>query len=1170
MLGSIFSSIGGSIGKFFGGGILSSIGRYAGNMMGSHLEKKWFGREETVHKFTNIKDSFHIAKAQYGKPIPLVFGKMRVPGKIIWADQMSEKHNTSSISRYFKSQNLTVNKEVTELEYYFSCAFAICEGEIIDIEKVWLGDEQIDINQYKFRLYKGDHEQMPDPIIEESNPGQTPAYRGLAYIVFQDLPLSDFNDVVPIFSFEVLRKSNIKNDNSAESLVKSMIMIPGSGEYVYDTEVQKKTRVMGSGEEISSKVINSHNHYSIANSLYSLNQMQSVCQNVEWVSPVVTWFGDSLDAQKCKIQPAIEFRDYGYSYSQEWKVSKYDRNNAYEISKDKNGNPNYGGSVNDGSVLRYLQEIKKRNLKIMFYPMFFLDVNQKPWRGHLTCSPDQVKDFFRKESGYNDFILHYANLVKDHVDAFVIGSEMIGLTKIKDSKNNFPAVDELISLAEKVKSIVGSKVIVTYAADWSEYHHTDGGWYNLDPLWSCPAIDVIGIDAYFPATNSKTSNITKDDLKKGWNSGEGYDYYIDQFGKKQNLNPEYAWKNLGYWWKNFHINPDGNKTSWSPCSKKIWFTEFGFPSIDKASNKPNVFFDPKSIDGGVPTYSSGKVDFEIQRKSIRAFLEYWGSQEYIEEIFLWTWDARPYPAWPHNDVWSDGDLWEKGHWVNDKFGLSNLSSILLEFSNRCGINLDKVDIDDADQVIEGVVFSNQITVLDAINMLRAAYFFDICSNNKDIISFKKRGSKKDVFFDSKNCLKLSNNNFIEEIDIPQESTLGKIDLYFMDRNKEYKTHYCHINNERDSYANNSTIRFPISMNIDDANGIGEVILKNAQIEDRIIKFAIYSLEIKLKPADFVIFKHYSTQYSIRIINVDMEGKKAIITAIIDERNSYFYNSENKVYKTYVPENKIDENMVILDLPILSKNYQESCLIIYAIGLKNTQLYSRFYNDLSSSWDKVMTLKNNACIGKIISFKHSKESNIFLTDEKSEIILTIESFENYDKNEYYHAIIGQEIIAFKEIIKLHDNVYKISHLIRGQYGTDRFTGTHINGEDFVILNKGKNILPVSKKLIGQTIEFKASGLKRSIIYNDKSIYPLRPYIIENKIESNCLYISWIMRIKDDGNWKFCEQNEFQNFQIKIHSKGNTHSYSSSENKISIDITNLTISDDYKVDIIAMFC
>ena len=108
MLGNILASIGGSVGKYFGGGILSTIGRYAGRLAGNYLENKSFHRTQTIHRFTNVKDSFHIAKAEYGRPIPLVFGRMRVPGQIIWADQIVEKRNTSSTSSHFKNRNMTL------------------------------------------------------------------------------------------------------------------------------------------------------------------------------------------------------------------------------------------------------------------------------------------------------------------------------------------------------------------------------------------------------------------------------------------------------------------------------------------------------------------------------------------------------------------------------------------------------------------------------------------------------------------------------------------------------------------------------------------------------------------------------------------------------------------------------------------------------------------------------------------------------------------------------------------------------------------------------------------------------------------------------------------------------------------------------------------------------
>lgn len=110
--------------------------------------------------------------------------------------------------------------------------------------------------------------------------------------------------------------------------------------------------------------------------------------------------------------------------------------------------------------------------------------------------------------------------------------------------------------------------------------------------------------------------------------------------------PEYAWKNISWWWENEHVNPDNQKTLWRPKSKKIWFTEFGFPSLDCATNQPNVFYNPESCDGGIPIHSKGRVDFRAQRNGISATLKKWANSEMVENMFLWSWDARPYPYWP--------------------------------------------------------------------------------------------------------------------------------------------------------------------------------------------------------------------------------------------------------------------------------------------------------------------------------------------------------------------------------------------------------------------------------------------------------------------------------------------------------------------------------------------
>jgi hypothetical protein len=465
-----------------------------------------------------------------------------------------------------------------------------------------------------------------------------------------------------------------KEMQNASSMINAVNIIPGSGEYIYDTKIiyKKYDKIL--------EPINMNNSANIADSEFNLQQLKLTCPNLKWTSPVVSWFvynnndskNTNLNIKNLSIKPGVIEIDT--AIDEPWKVAKYNRQNAYLISKDSNARVNFGGTINDQSLIRYIDLLKKNHLKIMFYPMLMVDLPNKPWRGSLIAeSTEDIIDFFNKKNfGYNQFILHYAHLLKGKVNAFVIGSEMQKLTNFVDSKypypspNRFPAVLELTKLAKQVKEIMGDDVIVTYAANWSEYHHSNDGYYHLDSLWSSKYIDVVGIDAYLPLTQSTMTDISTNEIKKGWESGELWDYYYNK-NSKTPLSAQDGLKRLEHWWSNYHIK-DNIKSSWLPKMKKIWFTEFGFASMSSSTNEPHVFYDPNSKEAGIPKYSSGNEDFQLQAKAINATLEYWQNKsDIVQNMFLWAWDARPYPAFPHNqNLWIDGNLWSRGHWINAK------------------------------------------------------------------------------------------------------------------------------------------------------------------------------------------------------------------------------------------------------------------------------------------------------------------------------------------------------------------------------------------------------------------------------------------------------------------------------------------------------------------------
>lgn len=65
-----------------------------------------------------------------------------------------------------------------------------------------------------------------------------PAFRGTAYVVFEDLPLNDYGNRLPQLSFEVFRP--LADPDTTEGLTRAVTLIPASGEFTYATEAIRK------------------------------------------------------------------------------------------------------------------------------------------------------------------------------------------------------------------------------------------------------------------------------------------------------------------------------------------------------------------------------------------------------------------------------------------------------------------------------------------------------------------------------------------------------------------------------------------------------------------------------------------------------------------------------------------------------------------------------------------------------------------------------------------------------------------------------------------------------------------------------------------------------------------------------------------------------------------
>ncbi len=1081
MASIVLASLAASAGSFLGGGAFITAGGLIGSTVGRFVDNKFFGSSNSRSSAPMLKD-LSVQTSSYGITIPIIFGVVRIAGNIIWARPLKEKAITTKHKR--RAKGAVIRHSHTEYSYFASFAVSICEGEIDEVINIYAGHEKLQTHLYSIRVYKGSGTQMPDPLIESfEGVGKTPAFRGQAYVVFEDFPLSSFGNNVPNFNFEVRRKTLSQSEHSVANLVKSVVIIPGGGEYVYDTKTQYKT--IGSFTNTKwcprgkFESLNHNSHIDKTNAVLAIDHLQKTFPNLKWVSVVVSWFGTSMNIEDCDILPGVEYWDeFSHNYPDVWKVGNFNRSNAHKISRT-DSRPNYGGTINDASLVRFIQELKSRGFKVVLYPMIFMDLPNKPWRGDIGGDYKHIDRFF---NNYNKFATHYAKLFKGEIDGFIIASELRTLTSIQAPDGSFPSVDKLIELVKICRLALGNDTIITYAADWSEYHHTKGGWYNMDKLWATPELDVISIDAYFPLSNTKHSLYDLKTISKGWDQGFGYDFYYEDSTRQSSkpLCDQYAWKNIRWWWENYHTNPDGVTTSWQPKSKKIWFTEYGFPSVDCCTNEPNVFYDPSSTNPNYPIHSRGNQDFKAQSSAIIATELKWLNSDMIVNKFLWCWDARPYPYWPDLlHIWSDGKAWNKGHWIQGKTAHSSLTGILEELCIKANLDRSRIVFNKLSENIDGLVIDSQAQIKEIIQLLQKAYQFDLIEKEGKIHFSLDNPSALSINYDElavapdTPILSINRN---QEIDLPR-----RIDVNYVDIAQNYQISNQHTYRMQARHKSSISLDLPMTLNQDSARQIAERYMHNIWHSRNHYSFYLPPKYLHISAGDLLKLKCGNKNHDIKIIKTQI-GKNNLLKI---DAVSY-----KKFHKAASVSDNISQNITdviplsnteieILDIPYLPiSNLDESYILIAATAKTDNWSGATIFKSSikGSGYEELTYIDTLATTGHAISKLRPHTPG--LIDYESGVIVNLEYGElasvglSEINNGANFCMIAGELLQFQNALLIDKNQYELSILYRGLQGTESSVYSHEAGDRFIMINEALKKIDIPLNELQQIKYFKA--------------------------------------------------------------------------------------------------
>lgn len=1249
VLSAAGSALGGALlpsGLSFLGATVSgaALGGAIGAGLGGYVDRALFGSTVANAEGPRLADPQVMASTE-GAPIPRLYGRARLAGQIIWATNFKEHASTSKVGG---GKGGGSSAKVTEFSYSVSLAVALSEGPVTRIGRVWADGKPLALADLVWRLARGDETQLADPLIEAVE-GVAPAYRGIAYVVFEDLDLTPFGNRVPQLSFEVFRALS-----DVENAVRAVTVIPGAGEFVYDTVVAREIL-----SEVSNRAANAHDSSGKADFVAAIDELQATCPNVESVSLVVSWFGDDLRCGSTTLKPKVEIAQK-FTTPDQWRVSDATRSGAAAVSTI-GGRPAFGGTPSDLSVVRALRELKARGLRTVFYPFVMMDIPAGnalpdpysdatsqptyPWRGRITVDPApgrpgtadmtsaaaaQVTAFFGAaaagdfsrvgdavhyagpaEWSYRRMVLHYAHLavVAGGVDVFLIGSELRGLTQARSAPSTYPAVAALRTLAADVRAVIGPATKISYAADWSEYfghQPTDGTGdvrFHLDPLWADAAVDFVGIDYYPPLTDWRTTGAhldageassiyDPDYLKSRFGAGEDFDWFYaneaDRAAQTRTPISDGAYgkpwvfraKDIAAWWANAHYDRPGGiesatPTAWLPEGKPIVFTEIGCPAIDKGTNEPNLFVDPKSSESARPHFSRGTRDDFIQRRFIEAAASHWGtggvhnpvSSVYggpmiaAGDIFFWTWDARPFPAFPdRTDIWSDGANWQLGHWLNGRLGAVPLGTLVAAI--LADVGFADFEAGELSGIVQGFVIDRILSPRQALEPLMLARFFD-AAETEGVVRFRPLGVAPSLTLTPEELAVAAESAEAgyrlkrgQETELPLSAKFTFIDGGLDYRQAAVEARRLGVASQRVASA-----ALPIVTTHEDAQASADIWLQRMWVERESATLALPPSKLALDPGDVVELALPERRARYRLTALTEAGARAA-KAVASEASLFGpASAPARSYKPATPASLGAPLAVFLDLPLLAgtETAQAPRVAVAAEPWPGGIAFYKSATGANFALDRVVT--RSATLGRTASAFSSGATSRW--DWSQALTVTLASGALVSASAA--AVLAGanaaaletpegdwEVIQFLNAVLVASQTYELTGLLRGQAGTEAAMRTPLGpGARFVLLDGAISELGLSDAerglariwAYGPSVKpfDDQSYVRETKVFAGIGLRPLSPVHLRGaRLAGGDIALSWTRRTRIGGDsWEGAEVplgEEEERYEVDILSGG----------------------------------
>lgn len=506
-------------------------------------------------------------------------------------------------------------------------------------------------------------------------------------------------------------------------------------------------------------------------------------------------------------------------------------------------------------------------------------------------------------------------------------------------------------------------------------------------------------------------------------------------------------------------------------------------------------------------------------------------------------------------------------------GNAVLGDIVSDLLQRAGLTVGQIDTSDLTQEVEGFVVAAQMTVRNAIDMLRKAYFFDLTEYDGKIVCRNRGHDATDTIPDGDLCAHEPGAEPPEPLEVtrvPESELPRTVSINYYDRDHDYQTGSVYW--RRTVTLSESDVTLDLPLNFSGAQALlrAQWHMHFAWLErDRFIFYTTRKWA-KLTPTAVVVVRGVNIRITARTESpngiIKFEGVRAFAgpysAPITEPGGSGAPGGEvpgsppGGQPPQNPPSSKADTAAVLIDAPWTSESDSPTSLkaAIYKSGTgawPGAALYKSV--DGGTTYASVASTSTAATVGTVAAALGDFHGGNIVDETNSITVLlasgTLESTTDDGLLAGLHLVAigsvsaGWEFLQYRTATLVSTNRYTLTGLLRGRFGTEWAMSAHGGNEVLVLMSTCVDV-PGSFSELNALRKYKpvtfgtalADAPAQNFTNTGVALKPLAPVLLGGGRDAGGdLTLHWTPRRRGSGGWPSgvdLPATESDNWQVEI--------------------------------------